>query len=167
MFLPKAGLRSMKWLNIPNAFISFLLSKELLSQLEYSAFGTRWSLPIITHGLAPVLNRWREITEMLLSVLKEICFKEFTNPQHTSLHIRNLTWKTRYSQPFPVSVILYSGLQKPVGFISVGSWEDLDSDSLPCCLRMDDSETVKWIRMKCFTLNHWVFYNVFIRRGYL
>lgn len=74
----------MKWLNIPNVFISFLLSKELLTQLEYSAFGTRWLLPVITHGLAPVLNQWRDKTEKdaakEFSVLKELCLKRLQTP---------------------------------------------------------------------------------------
>lgn len=165
MFLPKAWLCAMKWLNIPNAFLSFLLSKGLLSQLEYSAFGTRWLLPIIiTHGLAPVLNQWRKITEMLLSDMFQ---RNYKPPTH----------KLAYQKPNMKNEVL-TALSCKCDL----TFRPPEACRLHFCGELGrfrfwfSSMLLKNGRLRgqlngfvwsALLSNHWVFYNVFVRRGYL
>lgn len=49
----------------------------------------------------------------------------------------------------------------------MGSWGALILIVFHAAQEWTTQRQLKWIHMKCFTFNHWVIYNVFIRRGYL
>lgn len=113
--------------------------KRALKPTRIFCLWCRWLLPIITHGLAPVLNQWREKTEkMLLSsslLIKGDMFWRDYKPlthklanQKPNMQMKGLL-RGPVSQPFHAGESLYSGLRKPVGFISMGSRGALDPDS--------------------------------------
>lgn len=70
------------------------------------------------------------------------------------------------SQAFHVSVILHLGSGSLYTFFpwGVGEYKVL---IVFHAAQEWTTQAVQWIRMKCFTVSHWVIYQVFIRKGYL